>query len=185
MPAIDGNILVSIAKSDQVAEGQDARHEFLPQMKLMEEIGLTLYGTPGTADYYSRMGIKVKALAKPQDDVSASDSAAMTEAGGRSSVVQMDLEQDADAKLPITKVVEFIKSGALDLVINVPEGSRKEEIVSNGYMIRRTTVDFGISLITNIKVAKLFVEAFAKKKAGNLPMPMKTIQEYYDDDKLL
>ena len=51
------------------------------------------------------------------------------------------------------------------MVINVPEGSNKEGAVSNGYMIRRTTVDFGISLLTNIKVAKLFVEAFAKKNA--------------------
>lgn len=82
----------------------------------------------------------------------------------------------------------MIRSGKIHMVINVPEGSNKEGAVSNGYMIRRTTVDFGISLLTNIKVAKLFVESFSKKHAigaGGLNMPVQTIQEFYEVDKLI
>ena len=41
--------------------------------------------------------------------------------------------------------------------------------------MRRAAVDFGISLLTNVKVAVLFVEALARNRAG----AVKHISEYY------
>jgi len=190
LPPVDGSILVSIAKSDSVVEGQDARHEFLPYMKQMVELGLTLYGTPGTAEYYQKHGIDVTPLAKPR----ATSFAVEGEAPVSADAMDEDrpkLSDDESEEITaptIEKALEVIRSGKIHMVINVPEGSNKEGAVSNGYMIRRTTVDFGISLLTNIKVAKLFVESFSKKHAigaGGLNMPVQTIQEFYEVDKLI
>ncbi|KAL0590019.1 hypothetical protein ABG067_001986 [Albugo candida] len=58
-------------------------------------------------------------------------------------------------------VTEYISTGKIELVINVPEGNSGDEI-SNGYLIRRTAVDFGISLINNAKCAILFAQAVQK-----------------------
>ena len=48
----------------------------------------------------------------------------------------------------------------MDLVINVPKSFEKEEL-TNDYLIRRTAVDFDVSLFTNIQAAVLFVEAIS------------------------
>ena len=95
----------------------------------------------------------------------------------------MAVEEDTDTEEPVG-AIEFIKAGKIDLVINVPEGSRKDTVISDGYLLRRTTVDFGVSLITNVKVAKLYVES-ERKHRETLSMgpeaPPKTIQDFYLD----
>lgn len=40
--------------------------------------------------------------------------------------------------------------------------------VKNNYLMRRTAVDFGVPLLTNIHLVKLFCEAVAKHKKGEL-----------------
>ena len=48
-------------------------------------------------------------------------------------------------------VLEWIRNKRIDLVINIPEGSTRTDEVTSGYLMRRTAVDFGCSLLTNIK----------------------------------
>jgi carbamoyl-phosphate synthase/aspartate carbamoyltransferase len=50
-------------------------------------------------------------------------------------------------------VIGWIKDRKIDLVINIAEGSTKSaaDEITSGYIMRRTAVDFGVSLITNIK----------------------------------
>ena len=55
-------------------------------------------------------------------------------------------------------ILDYIKEKKIDLVVNIPKNNREEEL-TNGYLIRRTAVDFEVPLITDIKVAKLMVEA--------------------------
>jgi len=57
--------------------------------------------------------------------------------------------------------VEFIKSGELDLVINIPKHHQQEEL-ENDYIIRRTAVDFGVPLITNVQIAQRLAEALTR-----------------------
>lgn len=50
----------------------------------------------------------------------------------------------------------------IDLFINLPSKNkfrRPATFMSRGYLVRRVAVDFSVPLITNIKCAKLFVEA--------------------------
>ena len=48
-------------------------------------------------------------------------------------------------------VLDWIRSKRIDLVINIPEGTTKTDEVTAGYLMRRAAVDFGASLLTNIK----------------------------------
>lgn len=55
-------------------------------------------------------------------------------------------------------VIEYISDGKIDLVVNIPKNYQEEEL-TNDYTIRRTAVDFGVPLITNLQLAKRLVEA--------------------------
>ncbi|GAB4335179.1 MAG: carbamoyl-phosphate synthase (glutamine-hydrolyzing) large subunit [Calditrichia bacterium] len=63
--------------------------------------------------------------------------------------------------------VEYIKSGRIDLVINIPKNYQKEEL-TNGYIIRRTAADFNVPLITNRQIAMRLAEALAVTKLEDL-----------------
>jgi carbamoyl-phosphate synthase large subunit len=64
---------------------------------------------------------------------------------------------DEDAK---PNALDYIRSGAVDLVINVPKSFEKDEL-SNDYLIRRAAVDADVGLLTNIQAAEMFVAAVA------------------------
>jgi len=64
-------------------------------------------------------------------------------------------------------VIESIEHKRLDLVINIPKNFQEEEL-TNDYLIRRRSVDFGIPLITNIQLAQRVVEALARKTLDDL-----------------
>ena len=72
-------------------------------------------------------------------------------------------------------VLEYLSEKRIDLVINIPKNSQEEEL-TNDYIIRRRTVDFGIPLITNIQLAQRFVEALARKRIEDLQV--KSWREY-------
>ncbi|MFQ6113421.1 MAG: carbamoyl-phosphate synthase (glutamine-hydrolyzing) large subunit, partial [bacterium] len=64
-------------------------------------------------------------------------------------------------------VLDFISTGKIDLVINIPKNYQEEEL-TNDYIIRRKAADYGIPLITNLQLARRFVEAMAMKQPSEL-----------------
>lgn len=60
-------------------------------------------------------------------------------------------------------MADFLANRHFDLVINLPmrdAGARRvSNIATHGYRTRRMAVDFAVPLITNVKCAKLLVEA--------------------------
>jgi len=70
--------------------------------------------------------------------------------------------------------VDALESGKIQLVINDPRAGDRLG-TTDGYVIRRTAVDFGVSLITNSKCAVLFANALAKIRS----FPIKHVDEYY------
>ena len=52
-------------------------------------------------------------------------------------------------------LLEYISPERLDLIINIPAGYDRQEL-TDGYIIRRRAIDFGIPLITNLQLAELF-----------------------------
>lgn len=47
--------------------------------------------------------------------------------------------------------LDWIRSKKIDLLINIPDGSLRRDEITAGYLLRRGCVDFGTSLLTNIK----------------------------------
>ncbi len=65
---------------------------------------------------------------------------------------------DEDAEF---KVLDMIKDKKFDLVINIPKNLSEKEL-TNGYKIRRSSIDFNIPLITNARLASAFIKAFCR-----------------------
>ena len=63
--------------------------------------------------------------------------------------------------------IEFLKDKKIDLVVNIPKNYTKREL-SNGYQIRRNSIDYNIPLITNARVASAFIYAICKYKLEDI-----------------
>ena len=61
------------------------------------------------------------------------------------------------------------------LIVNVPKNHTKREL-TNGYRIRRGAIDHNIPLMTNVRLAKAFIEAFTAM--GEQDIKIKSWQEY-------
>ena len=71
-------------------------------------------------------------------------------------------------------VVDFIKEGQIDLVINVPEGRGTR---GSGYRIRTEATMNGVPCITTVELASIVIMGIkALKKSG---LKVKSIQEYH------
>ncbi|MCP4749453.1 MAG: carbamoyl-phosphate synthase (glutamine-hydrolyzing) large subunit [Proteobacteria bacterium] len=64
-------------------------------------------------------------------------------------------------------VLDIFTEKKFDLVINIPKNFQKEELTF-GYQIRRMAVDHEVPLITNIQLAKRFIEAVYWKPLDDL-----------------
>ncbi|MBI5210464.1 MAG: carbamoyl-phosphate synthase large subunit [Elusimicrobia bacterium] len=71
-------------------------------------------------------------------------------------------------------VVDLIKQRNVSLVINTPGGARAK---SDGYAIRRNSVDFGVPIISNIKSCQAAVQAIVSMRRG--PLPVVCLQDRY------
>jgi carbamoyl-phosphate synthase large subunit len=69
----------------------------------------------------------------------------------------------------------YIAKNKIDLVINIPKNIEKEEL-DNDYLIRRKAVDFNVPLITNLQLAKRFVESISEVALSDLKI--KSWDEY-------
>lgn len=76
-------------------------------------------------------------------------------------------------------IKEYIESRRVDFVINIPTSSSNAE-KTDGYYIRRSTIDRGIPLVTNVQLAKRIIEALEMlKKSPSMPlMPWPDILEH-------
>ena len=72
-------------------------------------------------------------------------------------------------------IMEMFSNHDFDLVINVPKDQTKREL-TNGYRIRRAAIDHNIPLITNIRLASAFINAFCKMNSEDIQI--KSWQEY-------
>ena len=118
--------------------------EFLQGARTLLALGVKLYATLGTADFFRQYGLELEVLRWP-------------------------LEKESP------NVLEYISSGKLDLVINIPKNYQEQEL-TNDYLIRRKAVDFAVPLITEVRLAQRFVEALAARPLESLAI--KSWEEY-------
>mmetsp|Transcript_34200 Transcript_34200/g.90093 ORF Transcript_34200/g.90093 Transcript_34200/m.90093 type:complete len:1005 (+) Transcript_34200:1501-4515(+) len=79
------------------------------------------------------------------------------------------------------EVSSLLREKSIDLVINLPTSASKE--LDNNYLIRRTSVDFGIPLLTNPQLVKLFAESLVRHKRGELiGLESKSLFDHYQSE---
>eukprot|EP00794_Sanderia_malayensis_P004695 gene4695-5310_t len=114
-----------------------AKTELLPYVQILQEHGYELYASMGTGDYYSSQGLKIQTVDWPFEENGDE---------GREESIQ-----------------EYLTKNKFDLVINIPMrsgcGRKKSHFITHGYRTRRMAIDYSIPLITDIKCAKIFIEA--------------------------
>ncbi len=72
-------------------------------------------------------------------------------------------------------VLDYIKNGLIDLVINIPKNLSAGEL-ANDYTIRRSAIDYNIPLITNARLASAFIYSICKHSKETLSI--KSWNEY-------
>ncbi|KAF4963687.1 hypothetical protein FSARC_8331 [Fusarium sarcochroum] len=114
------------------------KREMLPAIEKLEKIGYKLFATSGTADFLQEHGVQVQYL----------------EVLGK--------EEDRSSEFSLT---QHLAKNTIDLYINLPSNNkyrRPANYMSKGYQTRRMAVDYQIPLVTNVKNAKILVEAIAR-----------------------
>ncbi|KAI0155002.1 pyrABCN [Xylariaceae sp. FL1272] len=126
------NILLSIGSYKD-------KKEMLPSIQKLQKMGYKLFATAGTADYLQEHGIPVQFL----------------EVLGKE-------EDDQRSEFSLT---QHLANNMINLYINLPSNNkyrRPANYMSKGYQTRRMAVDYQIPLVTNVKNAKILVEAIAR-----------------------
>lgn len=131
----------------------EKRFEFAESIEILTKMGkYKLYGTPGTVAYYKEHhGIDFTVVNKPVDETDDGEGTALHE----------------------------IKAGNIDMVINISDGTIKSDEITSGYLIRRASVDFGSSLITNVKCAVEMVQCLERGMDKPHAFVPRHIGDYY------
>lgn len=112
--------------------------EMLPSIQKLQELGFKLFATAGTADFLQSHNIPVQFLEV--------------------------LAQEGDDQKSEYSLTQHLANNMIDLYINLPSNNkyrRPASYMSKGYRTRRMAVDYQIPLVTNVKNAKILVEAIA------------------------
>ena len=74
-------------------------------------------------------------------------------------------------------VKSYLAEGKIDLVINIRDSKADSGSMTDGYLIRRTAVDFSVCLLTDVKLASLIVAAMHRRHHGH-HVPIKAWDEF-------
>jgi len=124
--------------------------EMMASVEALHEMGYKLYGSSGTSDYYREHGVPVETVEWLFESIGD----------------ETDIDKMAGQ---MVSMADYLSNKHFDLVINLPmrnTGARRVSsfVPTYGYKTRRMAVDYGVPLITDVKCAKLLVEAIQKTK---------------------
>ena len=126
------NILLSIGSFKD-------KLEMLPSISKLHKLGYNLFATAGTADYLQEHQIPVQYLES--------------------------LSNESKNQKSEYSLTQHLANNLIDLYINLPSNNRfrrPANYMSQGYRTRRMAVDYQTPLVTNVKNAKILVEAIAR-----------------------
>lgn len=128
------NILLSIGSFKE-------KLEMLPSITTLHNMGYNLFATAGTADFIREHGVPVK-------------------------YVELLAGEEGEALKSEYSLTQHLANNLIDLYINLPSSNkfrRPANYMSKGYRTRRMAVDYHTPLVTNVKNAKLLIEAIARQ----------------------
>mmetsp|Transcript_3521 Transcript_3521/g.4945 ORF Transcript_3521/g.4945 Transcript_3521/m.4945 type:complete len:1609 (-) Transcript_3521:373-5199(-) len=118
--------------------------------KIAVDLGFHIVASPGTAKALISLGIpNVQSILSSTQEETALSSPRARPAWADATIAQLE-------------------QGNIAFVINIPSSAKlssfcdDQESVTNGYLVRRAAIDFGVGLILNEKSAHLFVEALVR-----------------------
>jgi carbamoyl-phosphate synthase (ammonia) len=77
---------------------------------------------------------------------------------------------------------DLIRNGEINLVINIP--THESTRLKDNFAMRRSAMDFGVPLLTNMNLVKMFSNAmFKHKQEGLVGLEPKTLFEHYAQEK--
>ena len=126
------NILLSIGSFSE-------KMEMLPSIGKLHKLGYNLFATAGTADYLQEHKIPVKYLEI--------------------------LSNESENQKSEFSLTQHLANNLIDLYINLPSSNRfrrPANYMSQGYRTRRMAVDYQTPLVTNVKNAKILIEAISR-----------------------
>ena len=135
--------------------GELNKAKFLEAADILLSLGYTIFATDTTAEFFTKRNIKCTTVRKAYQ--------------------QSPNALDIIEGKKVSFVVNLSKVGA------VVENERKEtgRIVTDGFRIRRATVDNQIPLFTDLHLARAFIKALARYPIENLEI--KSYQEYLNN----
>ncbi|XP_074101855.1 carbamoyl-phosphate synthetase 2, aspartate transcarbamylase, and dihydroorotase rudimentary [Cotesia typhae] len=129
--------------------------ELLPSIRSLHKMGYKLYASMGTADFYTEHGVDVEPVQWTFENIDVNEDTSPSE---------------------LRHLADFLSKKHFDLVINLPMrngGARRvSNFMTHGYRTRRLAVDYSVPLVTDVKCAKLLVDAISK--LGGKAPKMKT-----------
>ena len=156
-----------------------AKIELLEGVRALRRMGFSLYATKGTAEFYKDRGIDVVRLFRNKEK--------------RGSVVSLEgvtvKEELKEEAIPHddharVNILTAVKTGVVELVINIPNTTDPVDR-TEGYHLRRTAVDYHVSLITNIKIATMFIDAIEMMREPGFEYDIRSYDEYMRESKVL
>ena len=124
------------------ASGDRRRYEILEAVRMLEEMGYSLFGTEHTAEFYREKGIEIEMLYKIQQSEEPN--------------IETYLKDDRlDLVISIPSMVDYSdRSGG-------PSSYGAK-------LIRRAAVDYSVPLLNNPQTTKLFVKSIRKENLDSL-----------------
>ncbi|WP_280414407.1 carbamoyl-phosphate synthase large subunit [Nocardia carnea] len=141
----EGTVFVSIANRDKRA--------MVFPVKRLHDLGFRILATTGTAEMLRRNGIPCEEVRKHSDPVPAA----------------------GNDQVPAASIVEQIRDGEVDMVINTPYGNSGPRV--DGYEIRSAAVGVSIPCITTVQGAAAAVQGIEASIAGGLGV--RSLQELH------
>ncbi len=112
--------------------GVGDKAEIMSAARRFQAMGFKIYATPGTADFFKENGVKADKVYK--------------------------ISTKQNPSVLDVMVKDENGSSAVDLIVNIPN-NYSSKTTTDGYLIRRRSVDLNIPLITNVQIAKILAEA--------------------------
>ena len=146
--------------------GINGKVDLLEPAQMLQKKGYRIYATEGTARFLTENNVKVTPVTWPDEE-------GQINLGELNYLNKLRAERDFGSQ-PVP-VMELIANHEIDLIVNVPKNHTKREL-TNGYRIRRAAIDHNIPLMTNVRLAKAFIEAFCTLSLNDIKI--KSWQEY-------
>ena len=146
--------------------GINGKVDLLEPAQMLQKKGYRIYATEGTARFLTENNVKVTPVTWPDEE-------GQINLGELEYLNKLRAERDFGSQ-PVP-VMALIANHEIDLIVNVPKNHTKREL-TNGYRIRRAAIDHNIPLMTNVRLAKVFIEAFCTLSLDDIKI--KSWQEY-------